>query len=427
MSEPTFKELTAEEGFDIDAIFGASATSTESNPFEQAEMQTISAAPEKSAAAEKSVSAPEPKAPAQEEPAPEETAINPLEAAFAQQTVDNAKQGLFEKLPVFSYGNAKEDIEDTSLTFEELRIKKADDFPELEDGKSVSWVVKYGDTKKTITDPKGTTIAKAKEDIEKSKAFLDGLKKAKNKNPDCLVTPSVTAKSKGIESYRGVFSSLEEARASDKVICLFPAKDGQVYERRQTEMGEFIAPKSNIVDFSEVRAGFTPALPLIPRELIGQIISFFRCFMHGDEEYEALAYIYWDKVNEEYVAFIPQQTVSKASVYTAMTGNSLPEERYIHYADIHSHNSMTAKFSPVDDHDEKATRIYIVLGHLDYFYPTISVRASCGGTFLTLSPETVLEGVGEEFPAHWLDQVEKASWNMTGVFPQDMERLREEE
>ena len=135
MSEPTFKELTAEEGFDIDAIFGASATSTESNPFEQAEMQTISAAPEKSVAAEKSVSAPEPKAPAQEEPTPEETAVNPLEAAFAQQTVDNAKQGLFEKLPVFSYGNAKEDIEDISLTFEELRIKKADDFPELEDGK----------------------------------------------------------------------------------------------------------------------------------------------------------------------------------------------------------------------------------------------------------------------------------------------------
>ena len=27
------------------------------------------------------------------------------------------------------------------------------------------------------------------------------------------------------------------------------------------EQGEFIAPKNNVADFSEIRAGFTPALP----------------------------------------------------------------------------------------------------------------------------------------------------------------------
>ena len=51
---------------------------------------------------------------------------------------------LFDKAPIFSYGSAKEPIEDASITFEELRIKKSEDFPELESGKSVSWRVKYG-------------------------------------------------------------------------------------------------------------------------------------------------------------------------------------------------------------------------------------------------------------------------------------------
>ena len=70
-------------------------------------------------------------------------------------------------------------------------------------------------------------------------------------------------------------ASLEEARASDKAICLIPAGDGRVYELRKTELGEFVAPKDNVVEFSRIRAGFTPALPLIPASLLSQIIAFF--------------------------------------------------------------------------------------------------------------------------------------------------------
>ena len=161
---------------------------------------------------------------------------------------------LFDKPPVFSYGGHKDKIEDASLTFEELRIKKADDFPELEDGKTVSWKVKYGDVTKYIDKPKEKTIASIKEEIEKSKQFLDALKKGKVKEPDCLVTPSVTAKSKGtLPDYKGVFPTVEAARASDKLICLLPAEDGRIYEMRKTEMGEFIAPKNKVVDFASIR------------------------------------------------------------------------------------------------------------------------------------------------------------------------------
>ena len=55
--------------------------------------------------------------------------------------------------------------------------------------------------------------------------------------------PKVEMKTKGNAAYKGKFGSLEEARASDKVICMVPARNGRIYELRKMEQGEFIAPK----------------------------------------------------------------------------------------------------------------------------------------------------------------------------------------
>ena len=443
MSEPNnsgfpFTEMTG-DGLDIASIFGgASGGTTPSgvNPFEAALAQqappaapTAQAQPQTAAPQPAPQAAPQPAAPVFQTvqpvppapaPAPVPAAqpvtpapqppldIDPLAAAMAQQEAkaeQKAAKSLFEKAPVFCYGSAKEDIADPGMTFEELRIAKAEDFPELGEGKKVSWTVEYGKTVKPITDPKGTTIASVKSEIETSKAFLDNLKKAKDKNPDCLVKPKVTAQSKGIAAYKGVFPTLEEARASDKTICAIPCADGRVYELRKSELGEFIAPKENVIDLPSVVAGFTPALPLVPMELLAQIISFFRCCMSGPEEFEALAHIFWDREEEKFVAHIPKQRVTKAHIDADLTQDDLPEDRYLHYIDIHSHNSMEAKFSRVDDEDERATRIYIVVGRLDKFFPDITVRMSCGGTYLTLPPGCVLESFGAVFPREWRTQV----------------------
>ena len=88
--------------------------------------------------------------------------IDPLTAAVAEQEAkaeQKTAKSLFEKAPVLAYGSAREDITDPGMTFEELRIAKSADFPELSEGKKVSWTVEYGKTVKAITDPKGTTIA----------------------------------------------------------------------------------------------------------------------------------------------------------------------------------------------------------------------------------------------------------------------------
>lgn len=60
--------------------------------------------------------------------------FNPLSAAVNQaeeQTVKAGAAGILAKPPVFFYGSAKEDITDKTQTFEQLRIAKSEDFPEL--------------------------------------------------------------------------------------------------------------------------------------------------------------------------------------------------------------------------------------------------------------------------------------------------------
>lgn len=346
-------------------------------------------------------------------------ALNTLEK------LETARDAVAEELAKLLGAQATgETTEMDTMTFEELRIRKSEDFLDLEEGKNVSWSVEYGTIRKDVKDPKGTTIISKKESIERSREFLDALKKAKDKNPDCIVRPKVTMKNKGTAAYKGTFPTVEAARNSDKVICLIPGNDGHIYEMHKTEQGEFIAPKHKIIDFQAVAAGFTPALPLIPLSLMCQIIAFFRSFMaeHG-QEYEALVLIYWDKWKEEYLAYVPKQNVSKAGIHASLQENPYDDEsRYIHYADIHSHNSMEAFFSSIDDADERGTGIYMVLGHLDHFYPEIAARICCGGSFVDIDPGTVVEGLEEPFPPEWCTEVSHGKAPVSRVSPRKAEK-----
>ena len=179
---------------------------------------------------------------------------------------------------------------------------------------------------------------------------------------------------------------------------------------RNTEMGKFVTPitagspggSGDIL--SDVQAGFFPALPLVPVELMFKIISFFRYYMSLGAEKEALVNIYWDKVTPGYFVDVPKQVVTKASVNSRIS-EDLNDDRYIHYMDIHSHNSMRGFFSNIDDRDERATRLYTVIGHLDRCLPEIKTRFSNGGTFHEIDPATVFERIELSFPNAWTENV----------------------
>ena len=205
-----FASIGQEEGLDYAAIFGGGGPAGDVNPFEAlAAQQTEPAAqaPQPQAAENAGqqvqtaptpqaapVAAPVPQPPQAPAPvqaaapaAPPAEASNPIEAAFTQKTAEQTQKGLLEKPPVFCHKNVKEPIDDPGQTFEELRIRKSEDFTDLEEGKYVSWSVDYCGIRRDIKDPKGTTIISVKETIERSREFLDALKKSKDKNPACLV------------------------------------------------------------------------------------------------------------------------------------------------------------------------------------------------------------------------------------------------
>lgn len=321
--------------------------------------------------------------------------VNLLSQAVAQAEAKQATvtaDALFSKPPVFEYAAATEEIKDTTITFEQLRIEKAADFPELDDGKRVSWTMEYCSIVKQVSTPAKTVIGALKKEIENSKAFLDALKKSKDKNPACRVKPKITAQSKGVAGYKGIFPTMEEADASDKHIRLLPARDGHVYEIRCTEAGKFIARAENVKELSEVSAGFVPAFPPVPFDLFAQVLAFFRYFMRDGREAEVMVYVYWDKEERRYRIRVPVQKVGKAHISVVIPPDeAIDADRYVHVADIHSHNSMPALFSRIDDHDELATRIYIVVGCLNQIAPSISARISVGGRFVPIDARQAVD------------------------------------
>ena len=172
-----FALLGDDEEFDVDKIFGSSSDEPAPPPpaptlaeevkpqFDPEQVQT-----------ETAESQPEPEqtlpAKTQEVPAEEKQPLE-LFSAFTSAESDpipeaapvksiaprpQTQLSLFDKPPVFQYGGAREQITDASMTFEALRIQKADDFPELEDASAVTWQVRYGDITKTVPAPKTDTM-----------------------------------------------------------------------------------------------------------------------------------------------------------------------------------------------------------------------------------------------------------------------------
>ncbi len=207
---------------------------------------------------------------------------------------------------VFNYGKAKEPITDRDCTFEDLREKYESDFPELAESKKVEWTVTYGKESKTINNPGSDKVYEIKAEIEKSKKFLDGIKKGKtdaDKNPECIVKPRIKAQSKGevipLSSYKEFCTTAVEARQSDKAIVLLPSSDGRLYQMRKTPVGIFTAQADILPEFPPVTPGFQMTVPKIPMHLLLFILDFF-AGLSERYELEALVHILYDTRQNKY-------------------------------------------------------------------------------------------------------------------------------
>lgn len=193
--------------------------------------------------------------------------------------------------------------------------------------------MQYGRVTKPISSPAKQKIAQVKEEIELSKEFLEGLKKAKDKRPRCFVKPTVAGKSKGIAAYKAILLSPEDAAQSPKPICLFPARDGQMYEMQKKQAWGFRNPHES---HSRTERGkgraFSRPCRSIPHELFKRILAFFRYYTEQEHPLEVMVQIYWDSLKKRFLVVVPYQHVSgvETRVPEEQPGQ-LDEERFYYY------------------------------------------------------------------------------------------------
>jgi len=159
---------------------------------------------------------------------------------------------------------------------------------------------------------------------------------------------------------------------------------------------------SGFPEESSLEEGFELNLPKIPRLMLNQVISFFRKLTE-EHDFEAYIQIFWDREKNKYFLNCPAQKVSKGRVEyepSSLTG------KHTLVCEIHSHNSMPAFFSSIDDADERkrGDRFFGVIGNLNTVSPQIELSFIVGGgKRVNVEVEDLFED--ESFPEEWLKKV----------------------
>lgn len=204
-----------------------------------------------------------------------------------------------------------------------------------------------------------------------------------------------------MSTHRGHFSSTKKLYSDSKSINILHAQDGY-YEMRDNRVFAGCAKASFVYDLAEPpKEGIAFKLHKIPVKILKQIISFFKenCSVNDNEVNEVMVQIFFNFDANEYFVVVPKQRVKLARIdyiYPIMDDSS---ELVV---TIHSHPVFDACFSRTDNDDEKATGLYVVIGHLERPIPDIMLRASIGGNFILLNVWDLFENIfEEEYPTEW--------------------------
>lgn len=205
----------------------------------------------------------------------------------------------------------------------------------------------------------------------------------------------------GIHTYSWSLSEVLESGLQP--FNIVAGKDGRLYEIRHSELGTISVPAENLSRLEEIPTGFQFNLPKIPGEKLAEAISFFRKYCQRGIELEVMVIFFFHPQTQEYIVDCPIQSVSKGRIHF----DELDYERegYIQVLQLHSHNSMDAYFSSIDDHDEKRFLLYGVVGQLDEEVPVMKLRAGLNGHFYQLPLDYIFDEPSltniVDYPTRW--------------------------
>jgi PRTRC genetic system protein A len=176
----------------------------------------------------------------------------------------------------------------------------------------------------------------------------------------------------------------------------------------RNRIGTFVLDTKEVPGLGELKTGVQLDVPRIPYELFQSMIQFFKRVMLEKGGAEAMLQFFYSPTESKYIAYCPKQTVSGGSV--KFERNEEMESKYILVAEVHSHNSMSAFFSSIDNNDEKRTMIFGVVGKLNQPVFEYRFRMSLAGEYEELSIYDIFEApaAGASFPEEWLENCQAA-------------------
>ena len=229
--------------------------------------------------------------------------------------------------------------------------------------------------------------------------------------------PDAFAGSKGGGSQlrASFFQSLNDCNGSKNPRNYVGGSNGQIYEVRQSLIGQMVTQAEKIPEYERVSPGFRYDLKRIPGEILGQIILFFKKYTEIGN-FEVMIRVYYDAVDKDYVVECPQQVVTPVRIDCSYNPDYIGRNslRYIPVLEIHSHNVMRAFFSDVDDEDEKRYGLYAVVGRLDTDSPEIILRAKANDSQVRVPVDEVFEIENltlNDYPIEWESNV-----TLKGIF-----------
>jgi hypothetical protein len=197
-----------------------------------------------------------------------------------------------------------------------------------------------------------------------------------------------------------------------KLNNVIAGRNGRLYEVRESTIGRIAYEKKEIKELDEISPGFQFFLPKIPGEILETALSFFRAYCNEFEQNEVMLIIYWDKLTKQYFLNCPEQKVSKAFIECEFDRQLQSEKvnpRFVKVCEFHSHNTMEAYFSTVDDQNETSFLLYGVAGLLQFFTPEVKLRAGVNGEFISLPLDYIFDRPClheiRQFPKEWHSKV----------------------
>lgn len=168
---------------------------------------------------------------------------------------------------------------------------------------------------------------------------------------------------------------------------------GGLYLRKKLGRIDAIVPVDKISILGDVQPAARYDLPQIPKHMFAKVIAFFKK-IYEEHHSEAIVLVHFNEETEKFKLQIPHQKVTGAGINYLRT---VTYPGYTKVCTIHSHSSMSAFHSGVDDKDEEDTDgLHITVGHLnwDNWAFDLSVSVVFNGKRFMANAEDYIEGLG---------------------------------